>query len=169
MRSPMVLAVACACVIGACGSGGGSAGTAIRTGSPADVAFADCMRGHGVPDFPDPLPGGGFPRGGGEQTPTSRSAIKACASILRAGQGTAGPTAGDRAALLRFARCMRASGVPNFPDPLTRSQVPPNTNVLLEGSMMFPLGSTIDPGSPAFQRANGACSQQIPGGPPKGG
>jgi hypothetical protein len=165
----LVLTVACAALASACGSGGGSARTGTRAGSAADVEFADCMRAHGVSDFPDPLPGGGFPTGAIPPTPVARTATKACASILRAGSAPPPPTADDRAALLRFAVCMRAHGVPSFPDPVTLSEVPRNRNVFGVGSMVFPLGVTIDPQSPAFRRAGGACGAQLPGGRPKGG
>jgi hypothetical protein len=50
---------------------------------------------------------------------------------------------------LKFARCMRANGVPNFPDP--------DAN----GNIQFPVTSPI-PKSPAFQRAkNGACKKYL--------
>jgi hypothetical protein len=165
----LVLAVACAALVGACGSGRGWAGVGRRAGSAADVEFADCMRAHGLSDFPDPLPSGGFPAGAITPTPASRAATEACASILRAGPTAPAPTASDRAALLRFAVCMRAQGLPSFPDPVTLSKVPRNTNVFGVGSMGFPLGVTIDPDSPAFRRAGDACGAQLPGGRPKGG
>lgn len=36
---------------------------------------------------------------------------------------------------------MRAHGVPNFPDPVTSSVVSRNTDRLVQGGMMFPIGS----------------------------
>jgi hypothetical protein len=45
---------------------------------------------------------------------------------------------------------MRAHGVPNFPDPNP------------EGDLEITAGSGIDPQSPAFQRAQQACSQYAP-------
>jgi hypothetical protein len=53
---------------------------------------------------------------------------------------------------LAFARCMRANGVPNFPDPNGQSgQLGPS--------------SGIDPTSPAFQAAlNGPCKSLAPAG-----
>ena len=51
-----VLATACG---GAClRSSGGSASTGSAT-YRADLAYAQCMRTHGVPNFPDPNPSGG--------------------------------------------------------------------------------------------------------------
>lgn len=54
---------------------------------------------------------------------------------------------------LQFARCMRANGVPSFPDP---------------GSGPGPQNSEFDPQSPAFQTAQKACQKYLPndGQPP---
>jgi hypothetical protein len=78
-----------------------------------------------------------------------------------AGVGSAG--AGDSAASssaaqmhragLAFARCMRANGVPRFPDPTT------------EGGGFY-VGSDIDRASPAFRRAQARCHTLMPGGGP---
>jgi hypothetical protein len=53
---------------------------------------------------------------------------------------------------LKLARCMRAHGVPNFPDPSSA------------GGINIQQGSGIDPQSPAFQAAQQACRKVIPGG-----
>ena len=47
----------------ACTGGGSSGGS--HTGSIVSklLAFSSCMRGAGLPGFPDPLPGGGFAQG----------------------------------------------------------------------------------------------------------
>ena len=79
-------------------------------------------------------------------------AAVACGLLLVA-CGTSGrprPTAAGADLALRFARCMRAHGVPNFPDPEA-------------GGGGFQLGSGIDPRSPAFQSAHRACAQRMPG------
>jgi hypothetical protein len=52
---------------------------------------------------------------------------------------------------LQFARCMRAHGVSNFPDPAGH------------GIQIGP-GSGINPQSPAFQTAQNACKQYLPNG-----
>jgi hypothetical protein len=128
------------------------------------------MRANGVPDFPDPLPRGGFPRGsaGTQSSPASQAAQKVCAHLLGGGVGShGGPTSAQLAAAVGYARCMRAHGVPDFPDPAT-SQVPRGADVLVTGSIKFALPSTIDPQAPAFQQADAACGQ-APGGRPQGG
>jgi hypothetical protein len=55
--------------------------------------------------------------------------------------------------LLRYAACMRAHGITNFPDP----EVANNRISLSVGA-----GSGIDPGSPQFQSAQQACKRLMP-------
>jgi hypothetical protein len=127
------------------------------------------MRAHGVAGFPDPLRTGGFARGEGPgPSPAARAAVTTCRPLLRATVSGRAPTPGERAELLRYARCMREHGVPGFPDPMTRSQVPPDTNVLAIGALVFPMGPGLDPGSPSFMRAGAACGGDVPGGRPAG-
>ncbi|HEY1567156.1 MAG TPA: hypothetical protein VGF68_09070 [Solirubrobacteraceae bacterium] len=70
--------------------------------------------------------------------------------------GSSGGTGTDAASGvhqgLKLARCMRAHGVPNFPDPSSA------------GGINIQQGSGIDPQSPAFQAAQQACRKVIPGG-----
>ena len=54
---------------------------------------------------------------------------------------------------LRFSRCMRANGVPNFPDP------GPNTQAVL-------LRSGINPASPAYESADNTCKRYLPSSKP---
>jgi hypothetical protein len=59
---------------------------------------------------------------------------------------------------LAYARCMRANGVPNFPDPSAG------------GGFTFQAGSGIDRSSPAFEAAQAKCLKLLPnGGPLSGG
>jgi len=57
---------------------------------------------------------------------------------------------------LKYSRCMRANGVPNFPDP--------NAG----GGFAFQAGSGVDPSSPAFQAAQAKCRTLLPAGPAPG-
>jgi hypothetical protein len=162
-----VLAVGCVAVLAACGS----VGSGGSPGSTASLEFARCMRAHGVPNFPDPGAGGAIELGSGldTQSPAFQAAQRGCIPILRAGGQRHAPTAGQRTAMLRFARCMRGHRIPDFPDPETPAQVPPNTNVLGVGGLVFPLGSTINISSPAFRQAAAVCGLGRPAGQPKGG
>ncbi len=162
----ILAAIACIATLAGCGSGGAAKGA----GSSADVRFADCMRTHGVSNFPDPLRTGGFPRGSnGSQSPVSQAALKTCLPILKAGgRSPHAPSGAQLAAALRYARCMRAHGVPGFPDPVT-SLSNHNVNVIVDGAILFPLGSSIDPQAPAFQQADATCGVTQRGGQPQGG
>jgi hypothetical protein len=55
-----VVAVGCALAIVACGASGTSRSATDSSGHALGVAYADCMRSHGVPNFPDASAGGGF-------------------------------------------------------------------------------------------------------------
>lgn len=57
------------------------------------------------------------------------------------------PTPSGPSPALEFARCMRAHGVSNYPDP---------------GSGPGPQSSPVDPQSPAFQTAQNACQKYLP-------
>ena len=59
-----------------------------------------------------------------------------------------------QAQALQFAQCMRAHGVPNFPDP----KVSGNTVEIGGGP-----NSGIDPNSSTFQAAQQACASLLPG------
>ena len=45
-----------------------------------ELAFSRCMRSHGITDFPDPLPGGGWDIPGGTNSPQFEAAAHACQS-----------------------------------------------------------------------------------------
>jgi hypothetical protein len=128
------------------------------------------MRAHGVTNFPDPQPGGGFPRGSGleQSSPAFGTARKACQGILGAGVARPAPTAAEKAAALKFSRCMRGHGVPGFHDPVPRAQDRGGTG-LVDGGIVFPLGPSIDINSPAFQHASSVCGGSGPAGAAKGG
>ena len=97
------------------------------------LKYSRCMRSHGVPNFPDPNNGGGLtlPAGVNRNSPAFQSAQKACQSLMPGGAGGVG-TSGEKSALTRaqglsLAKCMRAHGVPNFPDPDASGAIPPGS------------------------------------------
>ena len=160
------------------GTGGGassSGSTAAGAGSPG-VAFAACMRSHGVPNFPDPSPGGGLlfrvAAAINRSSPAFRAAQAKCRRLLPGG-GPPGPgsathpSAQTLAKLLKIAQCMRQHGISQFPDP--RTSVPLNPfgsgyGVITDydgAILLFP--STIDMQSPAYRQDLAAC-----GAPPLG-
>jgi hypothetical protein len=132
----LVAAVAVAAVTAGCGGNSPSsasvsgAAAASRSGpGAAAYQFSACMRNHGVTNFPDPKVStsagstkvaiGINPSISGQ--PAFKSAQAACQHILpKPGSGSDLSPAQKRArtqAIIAFARCMRAHGFPNFPDP----------------------------------------------------
>ena len=161
-----LLAVAVAVVAGAVTACSGSssplASSSHATGRPhlagGPLAFSACMRSHGVSSFPDPTSNGGIsiqvqPGSGIDpNSPAFQSAQHACQSLLPAGKtsgGSVSPTV--RAQILRYAACIRAHGVPNYPDPTF------NGNAVNFGNL-----SGINPNSPAYQSALRACASLNP-------
>jgi hypothetical protein len=151
-RTVALAALGCAVLPAACGSSSSNrSGSASLSISPA-VKYADCMRSHGVPNFPDPgtRSASHLPQQINQSPPAIESAQNACAKY--------GYSSGDSAAfdaswesgipaLVKLARCMRAHGVPNFPDPASTHAA----------SYQLITKSAIDPQSPAFKTAAAAC------------
>lgn len=174
-----IAAIASGLALTACGSSS-STSTSASSGYSQAVKFSGCMRAHGVPNFPDPTTSGsgiqlrvGPSSGVDPRSPAFRSAQQACAKLLPGGGPPTQLSARDRQAALTFARCMRAHGEPDFPDPTRNIPSTPSpgtrtTVIALAHIGAFVLGQGIDPQSPAFRRAAAACGLKPPGGaPPK--
>jgi hypothetical protein len=139
------------------------------------VAFAQCMRSHGVPEFPEPVEGklliqrsdhNGHVTGINPQAAQFQAAQKACAKL--APNGGKPPSPAEQAKMqekaLQFSQCMRTHGVPNFPDP-EFSHSGGGVGIRIGSKQGGP--GRIDPNSPQFQAAQKACQSILPG--PKGG
>lgn len=171
----VLLALAASCfAVGlvACGSSGNhGANGPIRYGQA--LKFSDCMRAHGVTNFPDPSTGGGgihisIAAGSGinPQSPAFESAQSACSKLLPGGGPSSGhPSEQDRLQMLNLARCMRGHGILNFPDPTSTPPTPGNgiSAVIGRNGVFLALPPGINPQSPSFQRAASACGFPIPG------
>ncbi|MBV8218144.1 MAG: hypothetical protein JO325_06760 [Solirubrobacterales bacterium] len=125
-----------------------SQGTGTQQRISALTEFAACARAHGVP-VPDPNSQGQI--SGAEQlrqryinTPEGQVTLRACGGYLQraAAQLTLTNTPQRRNVALRFARCMRAHGVP-VPDPGPNGQIN---------------APSINQPSPQVQQAMTACS-----------
>ena len=152
------LAVGVALLAAGCGGSGGSPGASRPSVHQELVAFAHCMRSHGVPDWPDPLPDGGFPRTGtGENSgPQADSAMSTCKHLLPpVTPESAAQQARELAQDLKWARCMRSHGFPGISDPFVRSHA---------GTPVITAPAGFDPGSPQAQAAMKAC-KRVGGGP----
>jgi hypothetical protein len=153
----LVLALA----VAACGGGGGKGDgvaslggdQATSTTSPgggdstqADLAFARCMRQHGI-DMPDPkVDADGrtewqLPPGVGPDDPKLKAAQQACKRYRPNGGQAQRPSPQQQQEMLAFARCMRQHGI-DMPDPT------PDGGVDMRG---------IDPDGPRFKAAERAC------------
>jgi hypothetical protein len=154
----IVAALAAACGGGPASSGAaqGASGSPAASGSSAestyrsDLAYAACIRRHGVPKFPDPKPNGGFQMTVNPNDPQLQAAQRECGNLLPASQQqttTGNFTPQQVAQLLTYARCMRSHGILNFPDPTSKGL----------GAM-----NGIDMNSPQFQSASQTCQHLMP-------
>lgn len=121
------------------------------------LAYSQCMRNNGVPNFQDPEIGdnGEFTldlNGEGLDQATLQAAQDKCRHLLPNGgvPQTMDPERLEQ--LRRYAQCMRDNGVPSFPDPSS------------EGLQLNGNDPQLNPESPAYKRANAACKHYMPGG-----
>jgi hypothetical protein len=135
---PAAAAIAAAAMIAACGSSSpSSTGSSDSGGAPtvaqgqqmeqAAVRFADCMRSHGVPDFPDPATSPReFKNAFETKSPAFHGAETTCGHLLPGGgprNNSSPPSQAQMSAELAFARCLRSHGFPSFPDPTSTGQL----------------------------------------------
>ena len=160
----------------ACGNGSGPGGVAsvgpssTPTGQPVVPAaattvptaasssaltqFAACVRKHGIVNFPDPpWPNGELNKLGFTKQVLGKYENGACYKYFLAAGGVPTPAENQRRMeqMLRTARCMRAHGIVNFPDPSS------------QGAISMPQVVADEPGYGAAAKACGA-----PPGPPVG-
>ena len=123
--------------------------------SPATTAqlveFAQCMRSHGVKNFPDPVNGAFSFSGVGPDrvdpgSPAFQAAKAACIHLVPGEAQRPAVTAQDLAAGDKLAACMRSHGFPAFPDPTSQNvfDVPKSINIAL----------------PSYQSAFSTCQSQ---------
>ena len=145
-----------------CGSGNSpgvatnaSSTTATATAQNGALAFARCLRAHGLPNWPDPTSSGSFDKSKLRQTGYSVSQVRAveegpCKHVLPTGGGSQQTVQQTRTRLadeLSFAKCMRGRGVAGFPDP----------NAQAELSIEMVQAQGIDVHAPEFLRIVNAC------------
>jgi hypothetical protein len=121
--------IATVVLISACGSSapaGSRPGSSDNTVANAQkaVKFAECMRSNGVSKFPDPGASGSFTIDGvvngsslDPNTPAFKQALSACKNLEPAGFTGSTRSAQQTQDALKFAQCIRANGVKDFPDP----------------------------------------------------
>jgi hypothetical protein len=160
-RSTASLVAVAAFALPAAGCGGGGSPTAVATTHSGALAFARCLRSHGLPNWPDPTSSGVFDKSKLRDSGYSVSQVRAvedgpCKHLL-GGASNQGQTitAADRADYLKAAACMRSHGVAGFPDPTFA-----NNNVQTN------IPSSIDQDSSQFKSAATICTRLIPAGLP---
>ena len=140
----------------ACGGGSSPAASVAggATRAQAALAYARCMRSHGVPDFPDPDSDGNFHVGNNSVSSQETAANQVCNHLLNVGtQLNAAQTQHTLSQLVKYAQCMRAHGVPNFPDPQIT-----NGGIGVPGGFTFDTsGRNLGQKSPQYQAAAQAC------------
>lgn len=172
-RARPVRALACvaaglALVTAACASSPSSSGSPSSTGTGGAssayvvrvLAFARCMRAHGIPNFPDPDSRGDLSKEALRHLGVSDSRLRAlqrpCLHLLPGGPPPL--TAHEQQDYLNAAACMRSHGITNFPDPSFSG-----------GGVHFPVPSGIDVKSERFTEARQTCARLIPAGLPYSG
>jgi hypothetical protein len=161
--------------LGACG--GGSHGPGVATGSTSTttrsassgraaqatgpVAYAACVRAHGIPNFPDPESGGVFDKNqvraatAGMDVSEFRAKTQPCDHLLPPGGSGPTITPQDQQDYLNAAACMRSHGFANFPDPS-----------FSDGGVNLSIPSSINTQSSQFTQAAQICTRLIPAGLP---
>lgn len=163
-RASALLAVPIALCVAVAACGGGSPtdasspsaaagqGTSSSAAQAAELAYAECMRSHGDPDFPDPNSQGGF--AGASQgasspidttSPQYTAANKVCAHLRPPGPSQA-QNQQRTEQILKYAACMRSHGIIDFPD-----------------TMQLTGQGDLNPSNPKFQAAQTACKNLQPG------
>ena len=173
-RRPGVLAVTVGLLLltAACGSGTSSSSTSSTSGTSSSgtggvsaayvsdkLGLARCLRAHGVPNYPDPNASGQEPPGAKQLifAPQGQAAVGACSSWgNRIHNDVAAQNQAVMGEYVRFAQCMRAHGLPNFPDPVTAER---RVEFVLSASQ-----DGFDPHSPQVLAKAHQCESVLPPG-----
>ena len=143
--------------LGSSSSGGSPSPGSSASANP--LGFSQCMRSHGIPNYPDPGSNGSIPKETAQQLGVTNSryqaATSACAHLLpNSDHGGLSQADMQRAwsGTRSFAGCMRSHGVSNWPDPTDDG----------DGSPVFYLQNKIDTNAPQVVTEIHACQHLIP-------
>ena len=147
-------------------TGSGSSTTALAKGDPTRLLdeWATCMRANGDPNQADPsidanrdivitwdpaIPGGynGTNKGGQGNSGPGQFCRAYLSAAQLALQGGHRPKPPDQATVEKFSECMRANGIPDFPDPTANG-------------LSLNMGGDLIPSNPTFQNASKLCAQR---------
>jgi hypothetical protein len=165
------LLLACAAPLAGCGGSAPpaksvaalSSATASASASPTSsqsayqgaLAYSQCMRSHGVANFPDPTVqdggGVGFQLGSGIDPNSAqfKAAHQACQSLEQGGKQNGQPF--DPTKIPAWVDCVRKHGVPSFP-------YPTNTGTGMQLNLTAPIDQST------LQKALNTCKPIAPGG-----
>lgn len=171
LRRASVFAAATASIALLAAACGGSSSPTAPTGMQQQLqkalAYSQCMRSHGIANFPDPTENNGstgsngaayvgvqigIPEGFDTSSQTYVSANNTCTRQTGWGQVSATQLHQGLTTLLKYSECMRSHGIANFPDPVETS-----TGVSLKDG-------DIDQNTSQYRAADKACVVFEPGG-----
>jgi hypothetical protein len=157
-----LLIIGVAFAAAACGSSPSSSGSSsglptLRTMTAEGLAYAKCMRSHGIQNYPDPTvqDSGQFEglksnvSAAVKNLPGFKAAAKTCEAQTHFGVISPAMMQAGMAKAVKFTECMRSHGISNFPDPIE------NSNGIQFGSGT---NSGIDRNSAQFKAAQSACT-----------
>jgi len=114
------------------------------------VKFSECIRAHGVADFPDPDAKGDYQYGVSVSPAVWKRATTACKDLQPPGTLSGKRTRKEQSGALKFAQCMRDHGVKDFPDPA-------NGEPLVDTTKIPSLGNRSPRTDPVFAPAMAKC------------
>jgi hypothetical protein len=139
---------------GSSSAGGSGSGTQAQ-GESRLLKYSQCMRAHGISDFPDPSSSGNLTirvQPGSDlnpHAPQNQAAQNACKAPQPGGNPTPAQEATANANALKYSHCMQSNGIADFPDPNGK------------GTLTINLGTgdlgDLDPNSSRFHAAERAC------------
>ena len=159
LSAAAAISIALSLTLAACGSSGHpAAGSTVHTQDTSRrsqlEAVVQCLRAHGVPDFPDPVydPSDGQWHYADYHPTIPQSAEQACQHLDPSAVGASPPVPQAQfQALVRLAQCIRQHGVPTWPDPNPQGEFRLGSNLLTKSN-------------PAENTAKRECQRFIPSG-----
>ena len=153
-RCALAVAAAALALVAGCSAGSSHPAAQAASENPNApdatlVAMVACFRAHGLPTFPDPVfdPTDGRWHLANERPQITPQVEQACASVMPQATPAVAIPSGQLHDLLNFATCVRAHGMPRFPDP--------GVDGVFHG-----LGTTLKT-DPVARSASTACSRYL--------
>jgi hypothetical protein len=145
LASVFAVGLSAAFTLAGCGASSSTSSAGGSVNQRATVvlrALARCLRSRGLPTFPDPQVGSDgvprFPDSAPRVPPGTQQACRSIATQLPASYtSTTAVSHTDYLKLLQLARCIRAHGIPDWPDPNPLGEFPINTRIQHGGKRLF--------------------------------